>query len=183
MRNLIALLLVMVGLALEGKEGKPQWKQYTFTNDGFIVSLPSAVTPHKDSQDANFNVYPIPLGSNSLLNLRASSQPTECAVLMRELGHKLQDSKSPDYRVPIPGSFKRISIGGSPALQYEYKFSNDQTGFERYYCTGQKLYIFSVLYPANQPRPSASDRILDSFRLIRSEGRGGILHGPARRGH
>ena len=173
MRNALVLFLVIAGLALEAKENKQQWKQYTFSDDGFIVSLPAPVTPHKDSQDSHFNVYPIPLGTNSLLNIRTPIQAIDCGVLIPDLRFRLQDSKSPDYRAPIPGSFKQLSIGGSPALQYEYKLSNDQTGFERYFCARQKLYIFSMVYPANQPRPSASDRILNSFRLIRNETRRG----------
>jgi hypothetical protein len=75
----------------------------------------------------------------------------------------LQDVKPIEKYAPLPGSFKQISIGGSPALQYEYSFSDTQVGFERYYCADQKLYVFNVVYPANQPRPRDSDRI---FKFI-----------------
>ena len=169
MRNLLALFLVVAGLVVEAKDNKQQWKEYTFEDDGFMVSLPAPVTPHKDVKDPKFNVYSVSLGTNSLLNLRASSQLTDCDVFISQLRHKLQDIKPPEKYAPLPGSFKQISIGGSPALQYEYNVNDAQTGFERYYCADQKLYIFSVVYPAKQPRPSDSDRILDSFELIRED--------------
>lgn len=171
MRNLLALFLVITGLVVEAKDNKQQWKEYTFEDDGFMVSLPAPATPQKDSKDPKFNVYSVPLSTNSLLNLRASNQFIDCDVFISQLRHRLQDIKPPEKYAPLPGSFKQIVLGGSPALQYEYNFSDTQTGFERYYCTDQKLYIFSVVYPANQPRPSDSDRILNSFELIRENSR------------
>ena len=169
MRNLLVLFLVIAGLVVEAKDNKQQWKEYTFDDDGFVISLPAPVTPHKDAKDPEFNVYSVSFGTNSLLNLRASSQPTDCDVFISQLRQRLQDTKPTDKYAPLSGSFKQIVIEGRPALQYEYSFSDTQTRLERYYCAYQKLYIFSVVYPVNQPRPSDSDRILNSFELIRDD--------------
>src|SRR5947209_8741182 len=110
MKNALLLFLLIAGLGLEAKDNRQQWKEYTFEDDGFIVSLPATVTPHKDSQDSNFNVYPIPLGIKSFFNLRTAAQSIDCGVFMRDLRQKLQDSMAPGYHPPIPGSFKQVSI-------------------------------------------------------------------------
>jgi len=179
-RLLAVLLLVGACCATDAKGTKQNWKRYTFAEDGFIISLPAPVKPHKDSQDPNFNIYSVPLETNSLLNLRAASRFTDCDVAMRGLRQMLENSKVPDYRPPIAGSFKQFLIGGSRALQYEYQFSNNQKGFDRYYCTNQKLYIFSVVYPKDQARPASSDRVWESFQLIRDDSRHSFHQIPAR---
>jgi hypothetical protein len=79
----------MAALVAEAKDNKQQWKEYTFNDDGFTVSLPAPVTPHKGSQDPRFNVYSVPLGTTSLVNLRASSQFTDCNVFIAQVRHKV----------------------------------------------------------------------------------------------
>lgn len=40
-------------------KGQASWKEYTYANDGFAITLPSEPTPHKDAQlpDLQINVY------------------------------------------------------------------------------------------------------------------------------
>ena len=147
------------------------WKEYTYPADNFAVSLPAAPNPHKDAQfpDVNMTVY-----TSGGVTLRAEDAPHGCDSAISDQLKMLEEFKSgrsrpsvaqPQFQLNL-SSVRQGSVEGRPFLEFEQTVQASTNDYERWYCVGRKLYVFSAAWPVGQARPESLERIVRSFRLL-----------------
>jgi hypothetical protein len=139
------------------------WKEYRSAADGFALTVPSLPTPHDSPALPGATVYVVPLKADSGVVLRVKKEGRDCSGVVALLKN-LKSQFSND-----PSSVREISIEGHPGVEYRWKKSSASTILERWYCVGDRLYVFSVNWPSAQPFPTEATMILDSFRLLPKE--------------
>ena len=145
------------------------WKEYTYPNDGFAITLPSEPTPHKDAQFRHLyiNVY-----SSGGVTLRVSYAPNGCESQITTQTAMIEDyaseRKEPDPVFSIDAaSIRKGNFEGHPFLEFEWEVKNSLNDYERWYCVDKRLYIFSAVWHVGAEKPTNVDRIVRSFRLLR----------------
>lgn len=157
---LIVFLAFAFPAPVLSQQEKSTWKEYRSTADGFALTVPTLPTPH-DSQvfpgATVYTVYVVPLKADSEVVLKVKKEKGDCSSMISFL-------KSPSFW-PV----REISIEGHPAVEYRWNKSSASTILERWYCVGDRLYVFLVNWPSAQPFPTEATMILDSFRLLPKE--------------
>jgi hypothetical protein len=138
------------------------WKEYTFADDEFAITLPDATNPHPDAALPEMTVYTVPVSPDTKLSLRVSHQNRDCAATLSQLRDGALKGKSGID----PSSIIDVSIGGYSGLEYQYKLGANFLASDRFYCGNGRFYTFSIAWPSNQSRPTAAMRIVNSFRLL-----------------
>ena len=149
-------------------KGQVIWKEYTYPNDGFAITLPSEPKPHKDAQlpDLPINVY-----TSGGVTLRVEVAPNGCDSAITTQTEMIEDFRT-GRRKPNPGfrldaaSVRQGSLGGHLFLEFEQTVPNGMNDFERWHCVEKKLYAFSSVWPVGQAKPANVERIVRSFRLL-----------------
>lgn len=136
---------------------KSTWKEYRFTADGFALTVPTLPTPHDSPAFPGATVYEVPLKADSGVVLRVKKLGHDCSGVISLL-------KSPSAR-PV----REISIEGHTGVEDRWNKSSVSTILERWFCVGERLYVFLVNWPTAQPFPTEATMILDSFRLLPQE--------------
>lgn len=143
------------------------WKEYTFADDGFAVTLPEAPSTDSRSSLPEMAVYTVSLLPDSKLRLQVSHRNRDCDATLAQLRKGAIQGKSGADRA----SLKEVSIDGHPGVEYQYKNGISRAFSDRLYCVNGKFYWFSSYWPDTQPRPAGVDRIVKSFRLLDSSTR------------
>ena len=140
------------------------WKEYTFADDGFAITLPDATTPHPDATLPETTVYTVSVPPDAKLSLRVSHQDRDCATTLAQL----KDGALKGKAGIDPSSLIEISINGYPGVEYQYKLGPGFYSSDRFYCVNGRFYMFSIAWPLNQSRPATAMRVLNSFRLLQA---------------
>lgn len=151
---LIVFLAFAFPAPVLSQQEKSTWKEYRSTADGFALTVPTLPTPHDSPAFPSATVYEVPLKADSGVVLRVKQLEHDCSGVISLL-------KSTPVR--------EISIEGHPAVEYRWNKSSASTILERWYCVGDRLYVFLVNWPSAQPFPTEATMILDSFRLLPKE--------------
>jgi hypothetical protein len=134
------------------------WKEYRSTADGFALTVPTLPTPHDSPTFTGatvYTVYVVPLKADSEVVLKVKKEKGDCSGLI-----SLLKSAS---AFPV----REISIEGHPGVEYRSNSTSNASQFlKRWYCVGDRLYVFSVNWPSAEPFPTEATMILDSFRLL-----------------
>jgi hypothetical protein len=167
-------MLLLIAAALGAQSPAPAtapsaqgWKTYTYTPDGFSVSMPSEPDIAKRNVDTD-------AGSFELRSYTSTDGDTAMFVGVCDYGSK---TESKDPNTLLQGakkgalensksqlvSEKQITFGIYPGLTFEGE--NDQIHFTaRFYMVGSTLYETLVVYPLGKPYANAA-RFLDSFQM------------------
>jgi hypothetical protein len=164
LRNLPFLLLIMVGGIVAQKNQSPQWKEYTYQEDGFAISAPAPPGIDPDPQAADVRIYRWELAPNVLFTIHSGARPNCPNVLASLKNSPLKNQ----YGEDVPGSRKDISLNGNPGFEYATVLKTGRRAFERLYCTKGKSFSLTVAYPGDQTRSSTADKMFSSFRLFTS---------------
>jgi hypothetical protein len=141
------------------------WKEYTFADDGFAITVPESPNPHPDATLPDVTVYTVSVLPGTKLSLRVSHQKKDCASTLAQLKDGALMGKSGID----PSSVKYVSVDGHPGMEYQYRDDSDLFSADRFYCVNGVFYMFSVRWPSTQPQPAAVARIVSSFRLLNPE--------------
>ncbi|HEY3767296.1 MAG TPA: hypothetical protein VGN44_01375 [Candidatus Angelobacter sp.] len=161
---MLFLLLVMVGGLAAQKNQSPQWKEYTYQEDGFAISAPAPPAIAPDPQAADVQIYRWELAPNVLFTIHSGARPN-CPNVLASLKNSLLKNQYGEY---VPGSRKDISLSGNAGFEYEMALKTGRKTFERLYCTKGKSFSLTVAYPGNQTRSATADKMFSSFRLLSS---------------
>jgi len=165
MRSLSSLVLTLTITALAAGQGQRRsWKEYVYADDGFAVTLPWAPAQRNDPNNESITVYTVSFDGSDL-SLRVDHRTRDCAATLNELKEGALKNKQP--KQPInPASVKDVSLGDSPGLEYEFEAGSMYRGYNRSYCVNGHFYIFSADWPGSKARPTAVDRVMESFHLV-----------------
>ncbi len=162
MHRKLILLLLTIGSALFAQQARTdQWKVYKFPTDGFLIVAPSEPRIYPDPKISDLKIYHWDLASGVILTLRAGVRP-DCQHSLEQMTAAVKRDQSGSF---VPGSVKDVSHIGMPGTETESHHAS-YWSVERVYCGKDKAYALSVAYPVNKPRPTAVDRILNSFSLL-----------------
>jgi len=150
-------------------KGQAIWKEYTYPNDGFAITLPSEPNPHKDAQlpDLQINVY-----TSGGVTLRVEVAPNGCDSAITTQADMIEEFRTgrkksdPGFRLDA-ASVKHGNLEGHSFLEFEQAVPNKMNDFERWYCVEKKLYVFSSVWPIGQTKPANIERIVRTFRLLK----------------
>jgi hypothetical protein len=141
------------------------WKEYTFADDGFAITVPESPNPHPDATLPDMTVYTVSVQPGTRLSLRVSHQKRDCASTLAQLRDGALKGKSGID----PSSVKDVRVDGHLGVEYQYKDDSGLFSAERFYCVNGMFYMFSARWPSSQPQPAAVERIVSSFRLLNPE--------------
>ncbi len=161
-------ILAVATLALGQKKQTTVWKEYSYPQDGFAITSPSApdVHPSPAVPDALAYIVSLP-GTEDHVALRVTQHPRDCQPVIATMRQKIISGEA---RNTIPSTtLQEISTNGSAGLQYEWKVNDEHRVLERWYCANDHLYIFGVGHAAGKPISKDMTRILDSFRILSTD--------------
>jgi hypothetical protein len=164
LRSLLLLLLVMISGLFAQKNQSPQWKEYTYQEDGFAIHAPAPPGIYPDPHAADVQIYHWDLAPNVIFTIHSGTRPN-CTNVLVSLKNSPQRNQ---YGEDVPGSRKDISISGNPGFEYATVLKTGRKAFERLYCTKGKSFSLTVAYPGDQAKPVAADKMFSSFRLLNS---------------
>jgi hypothetical protein len=158
----MALLLVISVFEAWGQASKqPQWKEYQYPDDEFAIVALSSPGIYPDPQASDIRIYHWDLGPQTVLTLRIGVRPG-CWYALQKM--RDSEAKNPSD-VFVPGSLKDVSQSDLPGMESEQHHSG-YWSVERVYCSKEKAYALTLVYPVNQARPKTADRMFISFRLL-----------------
>lgn len=137
-----------------------QWKEYAYPAHEFAINAPSPPVIRPDPQAPEVTIYEWQWIGNVRLQINTALQPN-CMQVLEGLKKTL-----PDNHNLHAGSLKDISLNGHAGIEYAIQTSPGRQAFEHLYCVGKRAYTVTVWWPLSQPRPSISNRMFDSFRLL-----------------
>ncbi|HJX84269.1 MAG TPA: hypothetical protein VJ723_08000, partial [Candidatus Angelobacter sp.] len=142
----ILLAFTLLGVLLAQKSAPPQepWKEYSYPEDGFAITAPSAPDIHKETEAADVQVYTWRVASDIVLSVRTAIRPNCMKTL--------QEPLPPDAY--YPGSLKRLFLDGNLGMEYESPYGTSGHSLQRLYCVKQRAYSLTVAYPESKPRPA-----------------------------
>ena len=138
------------------------WKEYSFPEDGFTISLPQAPRKHPDKNLPNATAYSVNINPDHAFTLRVKNETHPCKVVLDGIRKGVL---SGGILYSDPNSLKDISLQGHPGLSYEWTILDDRLGYFRYYCVDGKLYILAAKHERNHPFLPEYLKIMDSFRI------------------
>ena len=142
------------------------WKEYSYTDDGFSVSAPARAVAKRDSEQAKDGTEI----HNYYYNLTAESgfmatvtdfhrqNLNGPAVLQRIKTNTINASKGKLI------SQKAVTLGNARGVQFEFS-SKEYHARVRYFFSNGKLFGVMCLVPPKQPLLPDTNRFLNSLRL------------------
>jgi hypothetical protein len=67
---------------------------------------------------------------------------------------------------PSTWSVLEVFSDGHAGIEYQYSLDANRISSDRFYCVNGHFYSFSFAWPISKPRPTAADRIINSFRIV-----------------
>ena len=144
------------------------WKQYTYSDDGFQASYPSPPDLQKKSVQTS-------AGEFELRSYSAAAADTQLIIGVCDYGTAVADKSSYQMLLGAKNSMlsnsashlvseKKIALGTNPGAQFEAE--NSATHFTvRMFMVGTTLYEALVISPINKPFDQ-SDHFFDSFQFV-----------------
>ena len=158
-QEMVLILWLACAATLAAQQQAWSWREFTYPSDGFAIAFPYAPTPHPDSTNPNLKVYTIQLSRDSAISVRVIEVHRLCTQTLQ----MLRDAAHAKNQL-----LHSIRVEGHDGLESETSVAgSNQMKFERYLCTEQRYYIFSMSWPKGQSKPPDGVRIVDSFRLLR----------------
>src|SRR3954453_22901192 len=108
---------VNTGVTLS-QSNKPIWKEYSFPEDGFAISLPDAPRKHPDKNMPDATTYSVNINPDYAFTLRVIRDPRECSAILGQLRDSVLTRKDQETD---PASLKDLDLDGHPGLEYEWK--------------------------------------------------------------
>jgi hypothetical protein len=172
----VPLLLTAQSVRSNGTK-QEKWKEYTFPDDSFAITLPERVDPHEDStlSPATFKaftvsttyIYTVPLASGLVLSLHVVTFPGGCSDFISQLQAAMADPAKMGIHVDPSESDKVTEMGGYPAVEGERDTEPKFRSYDRFQCVDKKLYVFSTRWPRGSKMPPEISRAIDSFRILK----------------
>lgn len=161
--RLAVLTIVWCGVAIaQGTKQQAAWKEYVYSEDGFALSAPSALSLRDDPQASGVRLYSVQLDQTARFLIRTSNMQMNC----REKFERMKKEDNPSRL-----SSKEISLQGNPGLEAESKDPRGNMLVERFYCLKDRVFVLTAKYPFGKTRPAVIDRAFSSFRLLEPKAR------------
>lgn len=159
-------LAIIAYAAIAQETGEQQWKEYTFPEDGFAVSAPSAIRVSPFS--AGTRIYDLHLKGNLSFHVIPKNESGNEKLLLAFV--RTDMTRNPSF---IKGSDKDITLSGHPGVQYESMKPCHGCGsastlhvLTRVYAVGHKGFFLDVTYPEAPAPPREAGRLMGSFRIL-----------------
>ena len=147
----------------------PQWKQYSYPEDGFTVTAPSPPTFAKqekptDSGSLELRQYSVDMGGSveifiSVSDIANTSHATPKAILEGAVNGSLPPTKATKL------SEKDIALQQVPGVEFEAT-TGDYHLLGRYYWKINRLFTLLAVSPLNAPLPADALRVMDSLKFV-----------------
>lgn len=143
------------------------WKEYTFADDGFAITLPSDPHPHKTPQVPNGMAYSVPLSSpGAQFSLYTEEANDRCVDTVRgQLGNAKSTAESHGYTLI---SFRELQGTGYAGVEFVQKVPAGKIDYERWICAADRLYLFTADWNPDGSEPKELQRIVDSWHVVSS---------------
>jgi hypothetical protein len=148
---------------------KPEWKEYSYADEGFSMTTPSKPSFEKQQQaTASGNVgmrqYSVDLGSNTEVLMSVSDFPNaNHATPKQALEGAVNGSTQPPKAKKT--SEKDIELQQVPGIEFEGESSGYHL-FGRYYWKNNRLFSLIAVSPLDQPVPADALRVMDSLKFL-----------------
>lgn len=148
---------------------KPDWKEYSYSDDGFAVTVPAqpALTKEQQSTEAgNIEVreYTVDLAANveilmSVSDFANTNHAAPKAILEGAVSGGLEAAKAKKT------SEKDIELAQVPGIEFEADTDAYQM-MGRYYWKNNRLFALLAIAPLGAPMPADALRALDSLKFV-----------------
>ncbi|HTR37271.1 MAG TPA: hypothetical protein VMH80_15305 [Bryobacteraceae bacterium] len=184
--RLVGIALPLLLAAQNAPSNRPQqrqWKEYSFPNDGFALTLPERIDAHEDKtlSTAMFTaftvtaryVYTVHLDQGLVLALHVVTFPGGCADFMSQVQSLIRGSKdgtADTAKMGIhldPSERDSVILGRYPAVEGEREIETKTRSYGRTLCVGTKLFVFSTRWPSGSTKPAEISRVINSFRILK----------------
>lgn len=149
---MMMMLIILLG-SFSTAQSKETWKEYSYPEDGFAITLPTPPNTHPDRNIPNATAYSVSLTPDFAFTLRVVRESRDCSLVLGKL------------RTANP-SVKDVTIDGHPGVEYESDVSTERVVRLRYYCLNGRTYILAVNRERNSLLLPAAAKIINSFRLV-----------------
>jgi hypothetical protein len=156
------ILCVLFCVMNVGQSQNSPWKEYSFPNDGFAITLPSPPNVHPDSQAPDITVYTVLLPKGIGVSLRVTHQDRDCLAAFEDIKTGTWQSA---HNVDS-ATFQSVSVNNYPSVAFQYKPGAKTTLSDNYYCVNRRWYTISAAWPNSHSRPEDVNRIIKSFHLL-----------------
>ena len=170
-RRLLSLWMVF-GAALafsQAPAAKPEWKEYSYPDDGFALTAPSKPAFQKQQQataagNVEMRQYSVDLESDSGVLMSVSDFPNAekadpKTALEGAVNGSIQATKAKKT------SQKDVALQQVPGIEFEAE-SEAYHMLGRYYWSKGRLLSLLAVAPINAPIPADAVRVMDSLKLI-----------------
>jgi hypothetical protein len=147
-------------------------KEYALTTYGFAITLPQAPEETGVIDGTQYRLYwndSWDADTQIVVNLTAIKTPTDCAGWMASARKSLnQPLPAPFANLKPIAKSHEVMISGNPSIEGEFPGPR-RTEYYRDQCLSGTVFHFYARWPPRQARPEIVNRILDSFRLVKSD--------------
>lgn len=169
-KNPLMVALLLAGFAGVAWGQKPEWKEHSYPDDGFSVTVPSQPEVEKDQVDTeggklDLHTYSVGVGSFfwglavTVTDLgRFGDQPPK-DILQAGMNGSAAETKG-----KITAQ-KEISLHGAPGIEYELSTEKNRSRIRSYYVNGRTITVMSVT-ALDLPFYADTDRFFSSLRFI-----------------
>ena len=171
-RRVLLWLLTVLGAAVafaQDQITKPEWKEYSYADDGFAITAPVTPTLAKVQQPtASGNIemrqYSVDLTKDSGVLMSVSDFPNGSNLTSKQA---LEDAVNGSIQATKATKTyeKEIELQQVPGIQYEA----DTAAFHmtgRYYWKDSRLFSMLAVSPLGAPVPAEALRVMDSLKLM-----------------
>ena len=152
------VLALGCNLALAAQNPTWSWKEYTYPNDGFAITLPAQPDIHKDLSKPT-RIYTLHATSDIIVKVSVAGAVEECPTTLASL-------KGQSVQLMGQSAVKEFSETGYPGFEYESNGNQGDRIYGRLFCAGARLYSVESSWPVDDPKPAVVSRIIESFRIL-----------------
>jgi hypothetical protein len=148
---------------------KPEWKQYSYPDDGFAMSAPVPPTFGKEqhptaSGNIELRQYSVDLTGSlevlmSVSDIANPAHATPKAILQGAVDGSLPAAKATKI------SQKDIELQQVPGIEFEAR-NGDYRLLGRYYWKNDRLFSFLAVAPWGAPMPADAIRVMNSLKFL-----------------
>ncbi|HKD83168.1 MAG TPA: hypothetical protein VKB58_00375 [Terriglobales bacterium] len=153
-----AVLALGCNLVLTAQNPSGSWKEYTYPDDSFAITLPADPDIHKDLTKPT-TIYSLHATSDIIVKVSVASGVEECPTTLASL-------KAQSLKLMGQSAVKDFSATGYPGFEYESNGNQGDRIYGRLVCAGARLYSVESSWPVDDPKPAVVSRIVDSFRIL-----------------
>ncbi len=170
MASLVVLLSCCFVAACE-KGDADGWKEYKYRDAGFAISSPLLPVPWTDpsatpAERQNSRSYGIDFGNRTTISFGVSpADDVGENVPAEELLQRLKNTTLQGVPAKLV-SERQLSLADNPGIEYEFQ-AQGWHARHRFYIVKDKLLGVSSTAYKGDPLAPATDRILDSLRLLK----------------